>query len=398
MQGEKWTSAGLRVLLLAHSPDGAFWDAGAEPELPANLIPVCMLSLSDELRPEAQETLRHFGDLGIRLKIISGDNPHTVAALARQAGFSREIDVVSGLELEGLDDTQLAEKAAGATVLGRVTPEQKERLVRLYRQRGDYVAMIGDGVNDVLSLKQADVGIAMQSGSQATRSVADIVLLDDSFAALPVAFREGQRIVRGMGDVMRLLLTRTFYVLLLVIATQIVGVPFPVTPKHNSVLALLTVGIPILAIATWARPGGVPKSMIRSASHFVFPAAFTVSVISLVVYLSYLGMTRELTSAQSALTTITVFCGLLLVPFVEPPTSAWVGGDDLSGDRRPALLALGLLLFYVAILALPPLREFFELTPLRVWDYLLLGAVAVAWAFLVRLIWRTRLLERLLRR
>jgi cation-transporting ATPase E len=197
---------------------------------------------------------------------------------------------------------------------------------------------------------------------------------------------------------MRLLLTRTFYVLLLVIATQIVGVPFPVTPKHNSVLALLTVGIPILAIATWAQPGKVPKSMIRSASHFVFPAAFTVSAISLVVYLSYLGMAGDLASAQSALTTITVFCGLLLVPFVEPPTSAWVGGDDLSGDRRPALMAVGLLLFYLAILALPPLRAFFELTALRVWDYALLGAIAVAWGFLVRLVWRTRLLERLLQR
>ena len=162
--------------------------------------------------------------------------------------------------------------------------------------------------------------------------------------------------------------------------------------------ALLTVGIPILAIAAWARPGKLPKSMIRSASHFVFPAAFTVSVVSLVVYLAYLGTTGDLASAQSALTTITVFCGLLLVPFVEPPTHAWVGGDELSGDRRPALLAVGLLAFYVAILALPPLRGFFELAPLRVWDYLLLGAAAVAWAVLMRLIWRTRLFERLLRR
>jgi cation-transporting ATPase E len=395
-QLEKWTRAGLRVLLLAHCPDGVFLDAEAEPQLPHDLIPVCLLSLSDELRPEAQETLRHFADLGIRLKIISGDNPDTVAALARQAGFSQDIGVLSGLELEGLDDAQLAERIAGVTVLGRVTPQQKEKLVRLFRERGFYVAMIGDGVNDVLSLKQADVGIAMQSGSQATRSVADIVLLDDSFASLPVAFREGQRIVRGVGDVMRLLLTRTFYVLLLVVATQIVGVPFPVTPKHNSVLALLTVGIPILAIAAWARPGAMPKSMIRSVSQFVFPAAFTVSVLSLVVYLSYLGMTGGVASAQSALTTITVFCGLLLVPFVEPPTSAWVGGDELSGDRRPALMTVGLLVFYVAILAMPPLRDFFELTPLRLWDYLLLGVAALIWALLVRLIWRTRVLERLL--
>jgi hypothetical protein len=110
----------------------------------------------------------------------------------------------------------------------------------------------------------------MQSGSQATRGVADIVLLGDSFAALPIAFREGQRIVKGMEDVVRLLLTRTFYVLLLIVATQLVGVPFPVTPKHNSILALLTVGIPILAIAAWARPGAPPRSVVRSTSLFCF--------------------------------------------------------------------------------------------------------------------------------
>ena len=118
----------------------------------------------------------------------------------------------------------------------------------------------------------------------------------------------------------------------------------------------------------------------------------------LVVYLSYLGSTGDLGVAQTALTTITVFCGLLLIPFVEPPTEAWVGGDELSGDWRPTVLALGMLALYAAITFLPPLRAFFELTPLRALDYLLLGATAIGWALLMRLIWRTRLLERLLQR
>jgi len=396
-QIDEWADEGLRVLLFAHRPDNtSLHDAAGEPQLPSGLIPLSLLSFSDELRPEAQETLRHFTELGIRLKIISGDNPHTVAALYRQVGFAEDIRLVSGLALEGMDDAQLEEVAEEATIFGRITPQQKEKLVRLFRSKGYYVAMIGDGVNDVLSLKQADVGIAMQSGSQATRSVADIVLLGDSFAALPIAFREGQRIIKGMEDIVRLLMTRTFYVMLLVIATQVAGMAFPVTPKHNSVLALLTVGIPILAIAAWARPGTPPRSVIRSTSHFVFPAAFTVSVVSLAVYLAFLRTAGDLEIARTALTTVTVLCGLVLIPFVEPPTEWWVGGDVLSGDWRPALLALGMLGLFGVITAVPSLRDFFELTPLRGLDYLLIGIVVAVWALLLRLIWRARLFERLL--
>jgi cation-transporting ATPase E len=394
---EDWTQQGLRVVLFAHHPEvPPLHNADGQPQLPKGLIPRALLTFRDELRPEARETLQHFVALGIEPKIISGDNPQTVAALARQVGFAGDMRAISGLDLATMGDAQLEETAAEATIFGRITPQQKEKLVSLFGKRGYYVAMIGDGVNDVLSLKQAQVGIAMQSGSQATRSVADIVLLDDSFAALPIAFREGQRIVRGMEDVVRLLLTRTFYVLLLVIATQLVGVPFPVTPKHNSILALLTVGIPILAIAAWARPGPPPKSVVRSTSHFVFPAAFSVSVVALAVYLAYLGTTGDLQIARTALTTATILCGLLLIPFVEPPTAWWVAGDVMSGDWRPTLLAIGMLGLYTVVMAVPPLRGFFELTLLPGWDYLLLAAIAVAWALLQRIIWRTRLFERLL--
>ncbi|MEJ2737032.1 MAG: HAD-IC family P-type ATPase [Anaerolineae bacterium] len=392
-----WARQGLRVLLFAHHA-GRLDPPEAQdpPPLPTGLRPLGLLSFRDELRPEARETLRHFSELGIEPKLISGDNPQTVTALARQVGLTDDVRAVSGLDLEGMDEAQLGALARETTVFGRITPQQKEKLVDLFRGQGYYVAMIGDGVNDVLSLKKAQVGIAMQSGSQATRGIADIVLLGDSFAALPIAFREGQRIVRGMEDVVRLLLTRTFYVLLLIVATQLVGVPFPITPKHNSILALLTVGIPILAIAAWSRPGAPPKSVIRSTSHFVFPAAFTVSVVALAVYLTYLATIGDVEIARTALTTVTVLCGLVLIPFVEPPTEAWAGGDVLSGDWRPTLLALGMLALYVVITAVPPLRAFFELTPLRAGDYLLIAAGVAIWALLLRLIWRARAVERLL--
>jgi cation-transporting ATPase E len=396
-QIEEWTREGLRVLLFAHRPDNVpLRDGQGNPQLPSGLLPLGLLSFSDELRPEAEETLSHFAELGVELKVISGDNPQTVAALARQVGLGGDLGVVSGLDVEGLADQELEEVASRATIFGRITPQQKEKLVRLFRRSGRYVAMIGDGVNDVLSLKQAHVGVAMQSGSQAARSVADVVLLGDSFAALPIAFREGQRIVKGMEDVVRLLITRTFYVMLLIVATQLVGVAFPVTPKHNSILALLTVGIPIFAIAAWARPGAAPRSVLRATSHFVFPAAFTVSAVALAVYVYYVATTGDVEIARTALTTATVLCGLVLVPFVEPPTKAWVGGDVLSGDWRPTALALGMLGVYGAVMALPPLRTFFELTPLGAFDYLLIGVLVAAWALVLRFVWRSRLFERLL--
>jgi cation-transporting ATPase E len=392
-----WVSQGLRVLLLAYCPEvTALGEPPSRPELPNGLIPLTLLSFSDELRPEARKTLHHFGQLGIQLRIISGDNPETVAALSRQVGFPGQARTVSGLDLAGSDESELAEVAKAATIFGRISPQQKETLVRCYRAQGHYVAMIGDGVNDVLSLKEAHVGVAMQSGSSATRDVADIVLLDDSFSALPVAFREGQRIIKGMEDVVRLLLTRTFYVFLLVVATRLVGVPFPITPRHNSILALVTVGVPILAIAAWARPGAPSRSVIRTTSHFVFPAAFTISVLALAIYVVAWGRMGDIEVARSALTTATVLCGLLLIPFVEPPTDWWVGGDELSGDWRPSALAVAMLLLYALILAVPVLREFFELVPLRAIDYLWIALAVVVWALLLRVIWRRRLFERLL--
>ena len=388
---------GFRVLLFAHSLEKTPpSDAGGEPRLPSGLTPLCLLSFSEELRAGVGETLSHFRDLGIELKIISGDHPQTVAVLARQVGQPVGGGVVSGLDMDAMGDRELGELAEETTIFGRITPQQKERLVRLFRGSGHYVAMIGDGVNDVLSLKQAHLGVAMESGTQAARSVADIVLLGDSFAALPIALREGQRIVKGMEDVVRLLLTRTLYVMLLIVATQIMGVAFPVTPKHNSILAALTVGIPIFAIAAWARPGPAPRSVVRSASRFVWPAALTVSVVAVAVYLYFLGTTGDVDIARTALTTATVLCGLVLIPFVEPPSQAWVAGDELSGDWRPSALALGMLGLYALVMVVPSLRTAFELVPLRLFDYLLICAVVAVWAFLLRLIWRGRALERVL--
>lgn len=392
------TARGRRVLLFAQSSQLApLLDTTGEPCLPDDLIPLGLVSLRDELRPQALETLASFVEAGIQLKIISGDHPQTVAALAKQVGLdSNDIKVVSGEDLAEMDMVQLAQVAEETTIFGRITPQQKERLVQALRSRDHYVAMIGDGVNDVLSLKQADLGIAMNSGSQATRSVADIVLLRDSFESLPQVFYEGQRIRNGMQNILKLFLTRVLYMTILLVGTTVVD-GFPLVPKQNAILTFITEGIPTLGLATWTHSGPPPRShLYRSFLHFIIPAATTLSLAGLGVFFAVLSWTSQLTAAQSALTTFAVVCGLLLIPFVAPPTKAWVGGNTLSGDWRPTLMALGLLVGYGVMLAIPSLGAIFEIRPLPIGVYALIGFVAVVWGLTLRWIWRKRLLERYL--
>ncbi len=406
-----WSERGLRVLLMLYSPEPVgLHNEDDEPVLPENLEPMGLVSFTDELRPEARETLAGFMEAGIELKIISGDNPQTVAALSKQAGLGPDIEVISGPELDKLDDAQFVQAATEKTVFGRISPQQKERLVETLSDNGHYVAMIGDGVNDVLSLKKAQIGIAMQSGSAATRGVADIVLLEDSFAALPNAFMEGQRIINGMDDIIRLFLTRAFYAAMIIMGTAVVAEAqlFPFIPKHASLLTLITVGLPTFALAAWARAGVPNRDLLHTVIHFVIPASLMVAGAGLAVYSLYLlnwyvpaeaGTFEEIQGiniARTALTTSIIFMGLLLVPFVEPPTETWVGGDEYSGDWRPTILALALFGLYMAIVFIEPLRVFFELEVLQPVDYLFIGSVTLVWAVTLRFIWRKGLFERFL--
>jgi len=400
--GAEWAAQGLRVLLFAYRPElTPLRDADGEPQLPKDLIPLGLLIFSDELRPEAKETMAGFNKAGVNIKIISGDNPHTVSALAKQAGMEENgspLKLISGPELAELDDFQFTQAALDTSIFGRITPHQKENLVQTLRDNGHYVAMTGDGVNDVLALKRANLGIAMQDGSQATRSVADIVLLNNSFAVLPDTFSEGQRILNGMSDILRLYLSRIIYLTLLIAAIMRVGPGFPFSPKQSSILSIITLAIPAFALALWARRGPVPKGRLTNRLiHFIVPAGITMFAAGLVVYLYFLMTTFDFVYAQHTLTYALIVCGLLLIIFVEPPTKEFVGGDELTSDRRPTWLAIGLFLLFLASFVIPPLRDFWGLMPLRQYtDYVVIVVVVIFWAFALRYIWRARFLEKYL--
>jgi len=415
----KGSAQGLRVLLLAYSHQVSSLYEDEKPILPV-LSPVGIIWFSDILRAEAKETLAAFAAEGIQVKIISGDSSQTIAALAKQVGLPPDIKSITGQELDNLSPQQLSQLAEETTIFGRIRPQQKEALISALRSQGHYVAMIGDGVNDVLSLKKANLGIAMQSGSQATRSVADIVLLGDSFAALPFAFREGNRIRNGMQDILKLFLVRVLFVTLLVTYTGLIlGIEFfPFTPTQSSIFVLLTVGLPVFGLALWAPSGASRRgNTLIPLLHFIIPASFILSLASLAIYVGYgyfklktLSLPVNPSSsqleealksivpyAQSSLVTFTLYCGLLLVIFAQPPLKIFVGGNEFSGDWRPTILAGIILVAYFVIIQVDPLRKIFNLEILTLVDYIMLGILAALWGVIMQLTWRYKLLDRFLK-
>jgi cation-transporting P-type ATPase E len=426
------TALGLRVLVLARAvdpPTGAavgLRDAEGRAALPP-LEPVAVVALADELRPEVAETIGRFAADGVALKVLSGDDPLTVAALATQAGLDAG-KPVPGAALDGLDDPALDRLVARTVVFGRVAPEQKERIVASLRRQGHYVAMIGDGVNDARALKGSQVGVAMRSGSAVTRDVADIVLVDDSFAALLPAQREGRRIVNGIAVSMYVFLTRVATQGVVILAVTMLGLGFPYSPTQVG-LTLLTVGVPTVFLTFWARPVPPDEQLLRNLARFVIPAAVITGGFGTAVYAAlYTRVTEFLTSgrtpaqvisafesytgltytdadfaeaaatigAQTGLSTFVCLASFVLILFLAPPTRFFAGWTRPTGDRRPAVLVAVLVTAFAAVLFIPTLSNYFGLTgPARAVFTLVLPALAL-WFVALTAAYRFRLLDRVL--
>jgi cation-transporting ATPase E len=386
-------SAGHRVLLIARGSSRVTLGDGDDASVPGPLEPLALLTFSEELRPEAQATIDGLRDRGIDVKIISGDDPNTVGAIGRRLGLAVDGGTASGLDLAALDDDALAEVAARTTIFGRVDPHLKARLVTALKARGRYVAMTGDGVNDILPVRTADVGVAMQSGSPATRGVADLVLVRDDFSILPEAIRDGQRIVAAMAATLTVLLARTFYVLMIIVGASLLQLPFPFTPRQNSILAFVTVGVPILVLALWVKPGPSRSGLLGQTLRISVPLSLGVVAVALPVYATALlnGASPEL--ARTMLTTVASFMGvgaLILIPV----TADREGRVRMPAWMRTVMLVGALTLAYLVVLSTAPGRAFFQLSPLPAEIVLQLGVIAAAWTWAVLHIHRTRIVQR----
>ncbi len=376
------TAAGRRVVVFA-TARGALPDDPAQQPPPA-LEPKALVVLSETLRPDAAETVAFMRDQQVDLKLISGDARETVTAVAHAVGVPPEAAVIEGPQLPG-DKGGLARAAEQNTVFCRITPEQKKALVGALADRGRFTAMIGDGVNDVPALKRARLAVAMGSGSQVTKSIADIVLLRDQFSMLPRAVAEGRRIARNIHRLGRLYLTKSVYAAFLITAAAIFGFTFPFLPRQLTVAAFLTIGIPSFVLALAPSEGPLYRGrLLRALAAFAVPAGIAMGVASLLAFFFVDGVFGgTLNEGRTAATTTLIVLGLCFIVLLERGP----GREHITVQSYMLALIAALGAIFAGILAIEPLRDFFELDLLAGGQWFLallcvaigLGLAGAAW-------------------
>jgi magnesium-transporting ATPase (P-type) len=315
-----------------------------------------LVVLAERLRADAEDTVRFFLDQGVELKVLSGDRPATVAAIAADAGVPVGDEPLAGDSLPQ-DPAELRAVAVEAAVIGRITPEGKRQVVEALRDAGRYVAMIGDGVNDVPALKAARLGIAQGSGAQMARSVADVVLVRSEFAAVPAMVDQGRLVFRNLQRVAKLFVTKSVFAVVLILSVGLTPIAYPLLPRHLTLAAAITIGIPAFFLAL-APSGGTFRvdGFLRDVARFAVPAGAAAGLGVLASYLFALNVVNlDLVESRTVATTVLVIVGLYLILALEA-----------SGLRRGAavsLMCLGLAVLYLAVLAFPATRDFFAVSP-----------------------------------
>ncbi|CAL9552919.1 Calcium-transporting ATPase CtpE [Streptomyces sp. enrichment culture] len=363
---------GLRVLLLARVAREL-----DDPEVAQGAKPTALVVLEQRLRPDAADTLRYFADQNVRAKVISGDNAVSVGAVAAKLGLSGT--TVDARRLPAEQDG-MAEALDGGTVFGRVTPQQKRTMVGALQARGHTVAMTGDGVNDVLALKDADIGVAMGSGSEATRAVAQIVLLNNSFATLPSVVAEGRRVIGNITRVATLFLVKTVYSVLLAVLVVCSQVEYPFLPRHLTLLSTLTIGIPAFFLALAPNKERAKPNFVRRVMRYAIPGGVVAAVATFATYL----LAREhytgpgALDAETSAATLTLFLiSMWVLAIVARPYTWW----------RIALVA-SMAGAFLVVLVVPWLQHFFALKLVGMTMPWTAVGIAVVAAATLEVLWR----------
>lgn len=343
-RADELAAAGNRVLLLAHTQTTLEGES-----LPTGLAPAALLTLEEKIRDDAADTLRYFHEQGVALKVISGDNPRTVGAVARRVELPEAGEPFDARDLPE-DPSALAEVLERSAVFGRVTPQQKRAMVKALQSHGHVVAMTGDGVNDALALKDADIGVAMGNGAAATRTVAQLVLLDSRFATLPGVVAEGRRVTANIERVANLFITKTTYAALIAVAVVLSGWRYPFLPRHLTVVSSLTIGIPAFFLAFAPNPRRYVPGFVDRVLRFAIPAGFLAAVSVWCAYAVARG--ADLTSRQerTTATVVLLIVGLWVLVLLARPFTLY----------RGVLVGAMLGAFLVALLV-PSVRSFYAM-------------------------------------
>ncbi|MCB1000276.1 MAG: HAD-IC family P-type ATPase [Acidimicrobiales bacterium] len=376
--GNAWAGE-LRTAVEGHAADGrrvlVLARAAVRDETLHDVRPVALALFEDVVRADAPDTLRYFADQGVTLKVISGDNDVTVGAVARRAGlqgWERNVNAQTLPDGDG-DDGAFADAIEGSTVFGRVTPHQKRAMVKALQRRGHVVAMTGDGVNDVLALKDADCGVAMASGSEATRGVAQLVLLDSNFSALPAVVAEGRRVINNIERVATLFLAKTTYSLVLSVLTGVFALRYPLRPIHLSILSWFTIGVPAFFLALEPNADRVQPGFLRRVLGRSVPAGLVIAGATMGVFaIAQLDDTIDADHARSVAVLVAGSVALMNLYRVARPL-----------NRLRAVLVVVMVVAFAAAFVVPWARDLFELPVTRGWAYgLAAGTIVLAWPLL----------------
>ncbi|MFC8303742.1 HAD-IC family P-type ATPase [Specibacter sp. NPDC057265] len=350
--------SGLRALVLAHRELRPVVP-GQPPEVeaaPAGLQGVALLVFREKVRPDAAQTLQYFREQGVELKIISGDNPRTVAAVARDVGFVFDGEGYDARNLPG-DMTAMADVLERESVLGRVSPEQKKSIVLALQSRNHVVAMTGDGVNDALALKHADIGIAMGSGAAATKAVSRLVLLDGQFSHLPSVVAEGRRVIANVERVANLFLTKTTYAIIISLVIGVLMWRYPFLPRQLSIVSSMTIGIPAFFLALLPNARRYQPGFLRRTLMFAIPSGTIVAACILAVY----AFSRAFPNANASAEDM-VAQGQTAATMTVLLVALWVLGTLARPfDKWRALLVAAMVAGLVLVMVVPFARTFFAL-------------------------------------
>ncbi|MBA4181669.1 MAG: hypothetical protein C0506_13855 [Anaerolinea sp.] len=370
---------GLRGVLFAET--AALPDFGVAM---TGLRPLALLTLGDELRPEVRTAFTMMEQLGIEPKLISGDNPHTVEAILAQLGIKLKGGVISGAEIEDLADPEFDRAVAENSVFGRITPALKARIVTTLRNQGHFVAMVGDGANDVQALRAADVAVAMASGTATARAVAGIVLLNDSFEALIRGAKEATAVLGNAARLSKLFIAKSLYAYLLIVATNMLRLDFPFLPRHGSLTALLTLGIPAVFISISVPPPDAGRDFTRNVLKWALPASLALAVAAIAVHLLTEGLLNR--GIEEARTLVSLTLGITGLFFMVE-VLGFQGASWRSLTRPVLTTLLGALLVAGFLLTIytPALRRFFDFTEVHTGDWVIVltavaGALLGQWA------------------